>query len=93
LHLLDSSSGKVEAVYRPVFEDQQQKTADPEVQMDVAESVSSAPAPATSTAEEVVPSPPKAAPSKEVAAPPAQTPVPASKEKKDIDMFADDDSD
>jgi U2-associated protein SR140 len=93
LHLLDSSSGKVEAVYRPVFEDQQQKTADPEVEMDVAESVSSAPAPATSTAEEVVPSPPKAAPSKEVAAPPAQTPVPASKEKKDIDMFADDDSD
>jgi U2-associated protein SR140 len=90
LHLVDSSSGKVEAVYQPVFEEQHQKREEPEVEMTVAES---APAPAADAAAEPgVPSQSKGASSKEDATPAAQLPVPAPKEKKDIDMFADDDS-
>jgi U2-associated protein SR140 len=90
LHLVDSSSGKVEAVYRPIFEEQEQQTKDSDVDMVIAESAPAAPAPDAATAEPVVLSQSNLTPSKEVAVQPAQPPEPASKEKKDIDMFADD---
>jgi hypothetical protein len=91
LHLVDSLSGKVEAVYQPVFEEQQQKTEDSEVEMSVTESAPASAA-AVVVTEAVVPAQSKVASNKEVAAQPTQSPVPAPKEKKDIDMFADDDS-
>jgi hypothetical protein len=80
-NLFDSSDENLEAIYRPIFEEQSAAVQEAgEILADV---------PATDDNEAAVPPQPKVAGVKEVA---EAGPSPAPKEKKDIDMFADDDS-
>jgi U2-associated protein SR140 len=79
--LFDSSDEKLEAIYRPIFEEQRTAVHEAdEVLVD---------APATDDTAAAVPPQPKVAEAKKVA---EAVSSPAPKEKKDIDMFADDDS-